>query len=679
MKSKRISLNSSGNLVLPTNPVVEDNGPQIATTKFVRDAIANYATVTAGSISTDKIGNGAVSNDKLSYQSVTSDKIANAAVTSSKLDSIIDIATLNTNTSNEKTTIISNPGLPFISSQTKRADISLSGQGNNTSCSISNTGTYQLACLGNHFRISSNSGSSWGQPTFTTALEPISGTFRSSFMSLDGKIQIVGNTGGNSYRSTNFGANWSVYSSISNALEMVGSYNVIASNSPQYILYTTSSEIKLSTNSGVSYTTLSLTNVGSTGSIGLGMSGDGKYMVIRGSTSYISSNYGSTWNPITSVNLGSGYRANVAISLDGKYMVACGDPPSTNNYFSSDYGATWTTKTITSAYKCAISSTGQFVLLNKHDGRHYYSSDYGNTFIQSIEANSSMTYSSACALSNNGAYFLVIDQAGLYSFVNTLTSIDTGSLQVKSMGAGVVKSNASGVLSSALIAASDIIDSTITSAKIVNGAITSAKLNSSIVLPADSTAITQNAGDSSTKIATTAFVTTALSAVPTTEYGSQLLHVNISDFSKNFQAMADQTNINLFNSANFTPGTNYLDEKFGNSANYNNTFKKYMATTYGLYKFEYNVDITNANSMPFNFRIISDYAGGAPINRVVYTGLITDLKTSGYFEVKLVTGGTVYMEVDMPQVGLGGTKTLTFNNIKLVGHLISRNLFYSSA
>ena len=660
----RISLKNGVVDITNNTPDVNIAGTStLATTKYVRDAITTHA-VTDGSITNAKIGNLAV----------TEAKIANAAITSSKLDSIIDIATLNTNTSNEKTTIISNPGLSYISSQTKRADISVSGQSNNTSCSISNTGTYQLACLGNLFRISSNSGATWFQPSSTTSLAPITGTFRSSFMSLDGRIQIVGNTGGNSYRSTDYGSSWSIYSAISNALEMVGSYNVIVSNSPQYILYTTSSGIKLLityNNGTVSSSTLSLSNVGSYDSIGLGMSGDGKYMVIRGITSYISSDYGSTWNAITSVDLGSGYRANVAISLDGKYMVACGNPPSTNNYFSSDYGATWTTKNITSAYKCAISSTGQFVLLNKYDGRHFYSSNYGSTFTQSTVANASMNYSSACALSNNGAYFLITDQAGLYSFVNTITSVDTGSLQVKSMSTGVVKSNASGVLSSALIDASDIPDSTISSAKIANGAITSSKLDSSIVLPANATATTQTTGDNSTKIATTAFVTTALLAVPTTEYGSQLLHIYISDFSKNFQAMVDQNYINLFNSANFTPGSNYLDEKFGNSANYNNTFKKYMATKYGLYKFEYNIDITNTNTMPFTFRIISDYAGGSPINRVVYTGLTTDLKTSGSFEVKLVNGGTVYMEVDMPQVGLGGTKTLVFNNIKLLGYLVS--------
>jgi hypothetical protein len=100
---------------------------------------------------------------------------------------------------------------------------------------------------------------------------------------------------------------------------------------------------------------------------------------------------------------------------------------------------------------------------------------------------------------------------GINSLSSGASSIATTTATVSSLAtAGIVHNNASGVLSTGLIDAADIASAAVTSDKIADSAITSAKIASDVALSGAPTAPTPATSDNSTKIATTAFVSTAL-------------------------------------------------------------------------------------------------------------------------------------------------------------------------
>jgi hypothetical protein len=74
------------------------------------------------------------------------------------------------------------------------------------------------------------------------------------------------------------------------------------------------------------------------------------------------------------------------------------------------------------------------------------------------------------------------------------------------------------------ITSTQIANNTITATQIASNTITGDKLSSTVALPESSTATTQAAGDNSTKIATTKYVDTAVSAL-TANLGSDLVHL----------------------------------------------------------------------------------------------------------------------------------------------------------
>ena len=359
----------------------------------------------------------------------------------------------------------------IISLQTRQKSVSRSGDDKATA--ISSNGKYQLVAKNGVIYVSSDEGVTFVEITF------LQNTFspNTACMSSDGSIMIVSNVSGLAKKSTNIGVTWTDMNNVS------GFRNIAMSSDGTKILCTKSNESILSTDSGSTFSTISgISNSGD----GLGMSGNGQYMIIRGANSYISKNGGSTWSQITSVILGGGYRPNVAISYTGKYMLATENPSGTNNYFSSDFGATWSTRDITpasastgnmSAYRAAMSSDGKFMVIASNGEKYFYSSDFGATFIQSTIGNNPV-YTEPVSISDNGRYILTCDNNGFYVDLNTIGQL-TSSLTISSMGAGIIKSNASGALTSSLIVASDISNSAITTDKIANGAITGAKIDAS--------------------------------------------------------------------------------------------------------------------------------------------------------------------------------------------------------
>lgn len=397
MKSGRISLNSNGNLVLPTNPDVADNSSQIATTQFVRSAINTHAVT--GSITTAKIDDQAITTAKIASNTVTTNKIASNAVTTNKIaDGNITSSKLNSSIVINNLNIANFVDGVNIVSQTlvNNTNSGSSSQGT----AISSTGQYQVSAITNIIFVSNDYGSTW--TTNNYSINPYSASITSS-----GQTMYIANSNGNALYSTDYGQTWNTHSNIT------GAKNIVISGDGIKILYTKNGTNKLflSTNSGISFT--EITSVPQ--AAGIGMSKNGMYMVTRSiSSSYISSNGGSTWSTL-STNLGGGHMPNIAISSDGQYMIATADPGYSTNYFSSNYGVTWTTKTITSAYRCDISDNGKYMILNTYGGKFRYSYDYGVTFTESSVANIS-NYSQACSISGNGKYILIVDNNGYYSY-----------------------------------------------------------------------------------------------------------------------------------------------------------------------------------------------------------------------------------------------------------------------
>ena len=376
----------------------------------------------------------------------------------------------------------------IIGLQTRQKSVGRGGGDKATA--ISSNGQYQLVAKGGIIYVSSNYGVTFVETTFTL------NTFapNTACMTSNGSLMIVANESGFAKKSTDYGVNWGDMTNISNYR------NIAMSSDGTKILCTKSNESILSTDSGSTFSTIPGISISGDG---VGMSGNGQYMIIRGANSYISTNEGSTWSQITSVNLGEGWRPNVAISFTGKYMLATENPTGTNNYFSSDFGATWSTRDITpasastetkhnmSAYRAAMSSDGKFMVIASYGEKYFYSSDFGATFIQST-IGSNPVYTEPVSISDNGRYILTCDNNGFYVDLNTIGLI-TPSLTISSMGAGIIRSDASGVLTSSLIVASDISNGAVTASKIAASALSAYALDASLNLKADASALSAKA------------------------------------------------------------------------------------------------------------------------------------------------------------------------------------------
>jgi hypothetical protein len=163
---------------------------------------------------------------------------------------------------------------------------------------------------------------------------------------------------------------------------------IVMSSNGQYQLGSIGNTVYLSTNSGVTFrsTTLSTTNLWTS----IAMSGNGQYMIAYSinsvgttTTGSISSNYGSSWSPINT-NAGLGI-SSVAISYTGQYIITVGGfVTSTLTNFvnvSSNFGSTFSRSTLPSSrwVTCSMSSSGQYMLVGSATTM-YLSSNFGITF-----------------------------------------------------------------------------------------------------------------------------------------------------------------------------------------------------------------------------------------------------------------------------------------------------------
>jgi hypothetical protein len=206
---------------------------------------------------------------------------------------------------------------------------------------VSSSGQYMLANaypIGGSTRtlyLSSDYGNSW-LPTINNT-----GVINDIDVSDDGQyiVFVKGSTGGNVYRSTNSGTNWST----SGTPGVSNWKSVTMSSTGQYVtLVSLNSWIWVSSNYGASYT--SKTAYPSTNWGAVCMSSDGQYQVAGRDTIYRSTDFGSTWTNV-GAPVSNGYGA-LAMSGDGQYLLGLSYFRNLELYRSTNYGANWSTVTL---------------------------------------------------------------------------------------------------------------------------------------------------------------------------------------------------------------------------------------------------------------------------------------------------------------------------------------------
>ncbi len=219
----------------------------------------------------------------------------------------------------------------------------------NKSCAISGTGQYMVVVQGSSYMYRSGDyGATWQQVT------NISGTqnWVSTALSKNGKYCIANgnNPTNNIYISSNFDTANPTFTTVSVWASMNTGvyYNTVSSNG-QYMIqlqWNSADGIAISSNYGVSFTKLTFTNIGVTGTINqsaiiITPDGSTVYFTNYGTGLYKSTNLFSgspMFTKITSATFADQNWWGVVVSSDGSYVVATTD---SKTYYSMDSGSTW--------------------------------------------------------------------------------------------------------------------------------------------------------------------------------------------------------------------------------------------------------------------------------------------------------------------------------------------------
>jgi len=181
-------------------------------------------------------------------------------------------------------------------------------------------------------------------------------------------------------------------------------HSIGISKSGRSIVYVTNTKaVRLSTNYGASFSTVTSTTLNNCTQVCV--SDDGVYIILLNwnSSMFISSNSGSSW---TSASISGVW--SVSMSSTGQYLIAT---VSANNiYVSTNYGATWTLKVSASnaGILCYINTTGQYMVASQSKGTslsYQYSNDYGSTFTEKTSGASGY-FGRNIAMSNDGSSFV---------------------------------------------------------------------------------------------------------------------------------------------------------------------------------------------------------------------------------------------------------------------------------
>ena len=229
-----------------------------------------------------------------------------------------------------------------------------------------------------------------------------------AFLSETGQYQIVINvTTGYLWESSDYGSTWAQNTS---AGSKPWKHISISSNG-LYRVATTSSDLFVSSNGGLSYSGFGLN---SSSWVGTAISDDGSimYASMYGVAVYKSTNYGGTFNSLTS--LGSGAWQFPSTSSNGQWVLV----PDSNYSFSmkrsENYGSNWSITGPTPGQDfetSAMSNNGQYQIAGNVGGvGAYVSSDYGASFTLKTFGNGYVKYFASAAMSGSGQFMLMADE-----------------------------------------------------------------------------------------------------------------------------------------------------------------------------------------------------------------------------------------------------------------------------
>lgn len=211
------------------------------------------------------------------------------------------------------------------------------------------------------------------------------------------------------YTAENVTATWPT-ATWSQIVATVSSYGIAISEDGKiqlYVIYSAGGLCYLSTNSGVSFSAISSTQISSAGNrTGCCMSANGQYMaVISNGSVYKSSDQGVTFTIATAAS-----GTAISMSPTGKYMVV----GNSNIMFSENFGVTWSVggrlngTPITGGWQSCTVSDGRYVVfVSAPSNVVYYSNDCGlNILASSGIPTTSYYWFSACS-NRTGKYVTI--------------------------------------------------------------------------------------------------------------------------------------------------------------------------------------------------------------------------------------------------------------------------------
>ena len=298
------------------------------------------------------------------------------------------------------------------------------------SVSISSTGLYILAAINggavytssvaNVTNIMGNVGVNNSTPNY--ALD-VSGQINAS--------QGLVTTGITGSSTTAFQQNWAPITSLPSNGNWY--WNDLAmSSTGQYMLAANyGGAVSISSNYGVTWSTISTTLPTNVGWHGVSISSTGQYMIaaVTGGGVYLSNAYGvnGTWALISAANLPTNVNwFNATMSSNGQYMLAGINPGAV--YLSTTYGVTWSVIPAASLpttggwVALSISSTGQYMLAASYViGYAYLSVNYGSTWAALANGLPSNSTWGNSGISSSGQYMILTNSitSGAQVYVST--------------------------------------------------------------------------------------------------------------------------------------------------------------------------------------------------------------------------------------------------------------------
>ena len=223
--------------------------------------------------------------------------------------------------------------------------------------------------------------------------------------------------------------NWGSVSISGDGIFGIASLNILDNNfnAYSYIYYTKDNGLtwnKSNFNQTDAESWLNQVSISTNGQYGLACSSISSISSSTGNI-YYTTDYGVSWT-LSSVDIAASW-ISVSISSDSAYGLAC-DSPNGYIYYTSNYGANWTKSLSISANwnSVSISSTGQYGLACEYNGNTYFSSTYGQTWVNIKTSNPSTSNpSTTVSISGTGNYGLScnLNSTSIYNITNTSPSL----------------------------------------------------------------------------------------------------------------------------------------------------------------------------------------------------------------------------------------------------------------